>query len=388
VRAVSPLVPILGGPPQSTPETVALAMVITAVYAAAYLGRRAWFGGLAPTAGSRDSAEAVATAMLSFVATASFVLFKWRVLPELLVAPAWAATGLVLVALGVHRSRSSQRWQGYAVAVIGTLRVTTSLLEQPTATLEASLWASTVILILYASAWVARHFAARTQDSAIVIQALPLLGTVVLAVLQSRVFDDLALGPAWTAAGVALLVVGLRRKAADLRWQGYALLALGGLHTGRPVFTVDDATTTAMLWLGVVIAVLYVCGLVVRRAAHAGEAGGRPVPAEDAVGTVVLLGATALLGALILQEVRSSLVTLALGLQGLALMFSGLVSRERVMRLSGLALLLACILRLFVYDLGELEPLARIMSFVVLGLFLLAISWTYTRYAEQIRKFL
>ena len=82
------------------------------------------------------------------------------------------------------------------------------------------------------------------------------------------------------------------------------------------------------------------------------------------------------------------MVTLALGVQGLALMFTGLIARERVMRLSGLALLLACILKLFIYDLRELEALARIMSFVILGLILLAISWTYTRYREQIRKFL
>jgi uncharacterized membrane protein len=38
--------------------------------------------------------------------------------------------------------------------------------------------------------------------------------------------------------------------------------------------------------------------------------------------------------------------------------------------------------------LRELEALPRIMSFVALGVFLLAISWTYTRYREQIRKFL
>jgi len=69
-------------------------------------------------------------------------------------------------------------------------------------------------------------------------------------------------------------------------------------------------------------------------------------------------------------------------------MLGGLVGRERILRLSGLALLLACILKLFVYDLRELEALARIMSFVMLGLSLLAISWTYTRYREQIRKFL
>jgi uncharacterized membrane protein len=33
----------------------------------------------------------------------------------------------------------------------------------------------------------------------------------------------------------------------------------------------------------------------------------------------------------------------------------------------------------FIYDLSELEALPRIMSFVVLGLVLLGVSWAYTR---------
>jgi uncharacterized membrane protein len=38
-------------------------------------------------------------------------------------------------------------------------------------------------------------------------------------------------------------------------------------------------------------------------------------------------------------------------------------------------MLLFCILKLFVYDLRDLESLARIISFVALGLVLLAVSW-------------
>jgi hypothetical protein len=137
-----------------------------------------------------------------------------------------------------------------------------------------------------------------------------------------------------------------------------------------------------------VIGVLYVCGTVVRRVAASAKATGLAQPVDELAGALALLGATGLLSALIVDQVRPSAITLALGLQGLGLMLGGLVGRERILRLSGLALLLACILKLFVYDLRELEALARIMSFVMLGLSLLAISWTYTRYREQIRKFL
>jgi uncharacterized membrane protein len=82
------------------------------------------------------------------------------------------------------------------------------------------------------------------------------------------------------------------------------------------------------------------------------------------------------------------LVTLAWGLQGLVLLAVGFPVRERVMRLSGLAVLFACILKLFVSDLAGLEPVARILSFVGLGLFLLGVSWTYTRFKEQILRHL
>ena len=82
------------------------------------------------------------------------------------------------------------------------------------------------------------------------------------------------------------------------------------------------------------------------------------------------------------------MVTPALGLQGLGLMVTGLFAHERPMRLSGLALLLGCLLKLFLYDLRELEALPRIFSFVVLGLVLLGISWAYTRYREHIVRLL
>jgi uncharacterized membrane protein len=49
-------------------------------------------------------------------------------------------------------------------------------------------------------------------------------------------------------------------------------------------------------------------------------------------------------------------------------------------------MLALCVLKLFVYDLSELEALPRIMSFVVLGLVLLGVSWVYTRVKGGVRS--
>jgi hypothetical protein len=299
-------------------------------------------------------------------------------LPELMIAPAWAATGLVMVALGTRRARVGQRWQGYALAAVGALRVVELLLEQPTATTEAALWSASVIAAVYAVAWLSRHSASAASDP-IVPQALPVLGTFALAVLESRLFENPALGPVWTMTGAAFLALGIWRSAIDLRWQAYALLGAGAARAGMAVFEVPDAAPDAIWCLVGVVVTLYACGMVARRLGRSSDAKDSMSEIEDFIGAAALLVATALLAGTIIKELRPSLVTFALGLQGLALMFTGLIGRERVLRLSGLALLLSCILKLFVYDLRELEAIARIMSFVALGLFLLAISWTYTR---------
>jgi uncharacterized membrane protein len=75
-------------------------------------------------------------------------------------------------------------------------------------------------------------------------------------------------------------------------------------------------------------------------------------------------------------------------MEGVALLASGFPLRDRVLRLSGLALLLACILKLFVWDLRHLETLPRILSFLVLGLLLVAVSWIYTRFRERVQRYL
>jgi hypothetical protein len=113
-----------------------------------------------------------------------------------------------------------------------------------------------------------------------------------------------------------------------------------------------------------------------------GPAGGRKLTA------IFSLFGTGLLAALLFESVSGGLFTVSLGLEGLALLGAGFPLRERILRLQGLALLLACILKLFVYDLRNLETMYRILSFVALGLIMLGVSWIYTRFREQLQRLL
>jgi uncharacterized membrane protein len=78
----------------------------------------------------------------------------------------------------------------------------------------------------------------------------------------------------------------------------------------------------------------------------------------------------------------------AWGILGLALLGFGFPLRDRILRISGLALLLACILKLFSWDLRHLETVPRIFSFIALGLILVGVSWVYTRFRERVSKYL
>jgi uncharacterized membrane protein len=120
--------------------------------------------------------------------------------------------------------------------------------------------------------------------------------------------------------------------------------------------------------------------LLLCRATRVGPRG-RPAP-------VFSLLATTLLTLLLYYRISGSLLTMACGIQGVILLASGFPLRDRVLRISGLTLLLACILKLFVWDLRHLETLPRIFSFIVLGVILLGVSWIYTRFRERVAKFL
>jgi uncharacterized membrane protein len=98
--------------------------------------------------------------------------------------------------------------------------------------------------------------------------------------------------------------------------------------------------------------------------------------------------ATSLLAALIYREVTGSVLTVAWGMEGVALLAAGFPLRDRVLRLCGLALLLSCILKLFFWDLRNLDTLPRIFSFIVLGLLLVAVSWVYTRFRDLVQRYL
>jgi len=67
---------------------------------------------------------------------------------------------------------------------------------------------------------------------------------------------------------------------------------------------------------------------------------------------------------------------------------AGFILRDRTYRLCGLGILAVTLARVFLVDVWQLETLFRIVSFLVLGVVLLALGFLYNRFSDQLKRWL
>jgi uncharacterized membrane protein len=283
----------------------------------------------------------------SLAATLAMAAIVWCVLPGDYLGLGWMVSAMVLLELGLRGLPVEFCRQAYAVAAGGAVTVLYSniLPIHNDGPLAPRLIPAGAALVAYAIA--AR---ARKEESGRVRDLASVAGTAFLSAALWALLRPAAVAPA------------------------YALLALAALAFAR-CWAINFAGAADPVLAGAaVIACFSGAQLLTAR-------GGRPR-------LYYSLLATTLLAALLYYRVSGSLRTVAWGMEGVALLASGFPLRDRVLRLSGLALLLACILKLFVWDLRHLETLPRILSFLVLGLLLVAVSWVYTRFRERVQRYL
>jgi uncharacterized membrane protein len=222
--------------------------------------------------------------------------------------------------------------------------------------------------------------------------------------------QQLALTALWTIYGTAAFILGLRFRRAAVRYGALVLLAL----TGAKILIEDarfyDATWHAPLFNQTAAAfALFIVALwlVAYLYARAGETltteAARVVPFVTVVGNVfALVGlsletsgyfATQRSGGLIAAgEIRDLRLAQQLALSVLwalysgALLVFGLVRRNRLLRLMALLLLGLTTAKVFFVDLSSLDKVYRIISFIVLGAILLAVSFLYQQRHERAAK--
>jgi uncharacterized membrane protein len=86
--------------------------------------------------------------------------------------------------------------------------------------------------------------------------------------------------------------------------------------------------------------------------------------------------------------VSTGRVTIAWGIEAVVTFLFALVVGERSYRLAGLSLLLTCVAKILVLDVWRQQRSDRYITFIILGVALLLVSFLYTRYSETINRYL
>jgi uncharacterized membrane protein len=96
--------------------------------------------------------------------------------------------------------------------------------------------------------------------------------------------------------------------------------------------------------------------------------------------------AIAVVTALLEAETSAGYLTAAWAIEGVIVFLSAILLDRRAYRLLGLGLLLICTGKILFVDVWHLETFQRIVTFIVLGISLVLISFLYTKYKESWRK--
>ncbi|MGE5192178.1 MAG: DUF2339 domain-containing protein [Deltaproteobacteria bacterium] len=344
---------------------------------------------------AREASLAAGTILLGTV--------LWHALPAPLVALGWGVSGLLLVELGLVASRRAVRLNGNILVLLAVGRLFFVNFTTPGTTLGVSHRLLTVVPIVVLL-W---HLRARFKES--LEGALPAsweralvrlylyIPTILLVVLLRFELGRVLAVSGWAILMVNLLALGIRQKNEDLRWQSYLVAILTFARSWATNFNMPESLTGAFGRAetgALVIGCLYLAGFLSPRSAEplrAAAAGGLTWGLnwfDHHARRVFPVLADVLLTVLVWYEVSGKLLTAGWAIEGTVLLLVGVLAGESVFRRSGLVLLLLCTLKVFAYDLRELEMPYRILSFILLGLLLIAVSWIYTRFRDSMRRYI
>lgn len=311
-----------------------------------------------------DSESQIVRHIAAWSATLAAAALGWRIVPADYLGLYWMALALALLELGLRNLPAEFRLDSYLVALLGAFRVWESNLFPIVKSRPLIPAAATVLAYALAGrAWSIKQ----RKVYAVALAA----GTAFLLNALWNVLPESGSAPLWALVSLGLMLAGFEWEDPVMRWYGYVVAALAFLRCWGINF-LDHAQPVLA---GPLAAACFF-------AAQLRTPRGHPARVYCA-----LLGAS-LITLLLWYQSSGSLLTVAWGIEGVTLLVAGFPLRDRVLRLSGLALLMSCILKLFLWDLRHLDTLPRIFSFIVLGLILVGVSWIYTRFREHVERYL
>ena len=337
----------------------------------------------------------------SWAASALVSLLLWYELKPLSVAVGWAVFGLVLFEYGLWRKVAQFRFQSYVALAASFGRI---FFANLTAETPGEFWGPrlytvlpiAVILFFVYSQLNPNEDTAKTDRMLRFDVLIAYLGTGSVAALLYFQFPNEWLVAVW--AGLVLALFGIADLLDRPIFLHQALLltlgtcSRGLLHNlfGASYFTAGDWTGRFFV-LGLAIAILLGClPFAFRwRERHKAQSTKGWIAAIVRHPEQFMFFAPVLLLTITLAlKMRAGMVTVAWGLEAVLIILLALMVKERSFRLTGLILILLCVGKVLLMDAWGLQPRDRYITFIILGVSLLVVSFLYSRYREAIRQFL
>ncbi len=333
-------------------------------------------------------------------------LLAWHELQSVSVAVAWMVGGLVLLEIGLSRKSLQFRMQGYIAFAASFLRIWIVNLNASGNPGEISPRFLTVMplaMAFFYAYWRLYEAPEKPSESERKFYAADCccwLGTITIVALMRFELPADWVATIWAACVFGLLAVSWRSGRRVFLHQALLIGAGVLLRTITHNFyerSYFPAPIQESRWVcvGITVALLFLCLPILFRLRRKDQEGlpEGTIPRVLAIFSrrpeqVFFFIALTLLTVLLALEMRHGMVTLAWGLEGVAVFLLALWLGERSFRLSGLALLLLCTGKIIVLDVWRLNPLDRYLTFIVLGTALLLVSFLYTRNREALRQYL
>ncbi len=339
-----------------------------------------------------------APAVLSWLAAALLGLALYRKLPEEALPAAFAVVALVLRELP-----PPLRWLHYKLQSLGHVLVAVAWVFLVSLTSTGSVGPLTVRTLgalpcaaaLYYLLWRNEVEVRRGALEPGVLDVGPGLSWLGAAVVASWMHFELDSGwplVAWPALAALLLVAASRTGLASFRLQAFVLTAL---TVGRGIAIAPSLEGDVLgmprriVVMGLASLALFGCQALMLTLPFQPRRARLPGWLDDGLlaGALAIFGAS-MLAVLIFHEVSGKALTIAWALEGFSLFLAGLLFRQRVLRLLGIVLIGWCIVKVFGYDLRDVETLWRAVSLVLLGAFLIGIALLYARFRERLKDYL
>jgi len=321
------------------------------------------------------------------------------------IAVAWGAFGLVLFEYGLLRKITQFRYQAYVALIAAFTRIFYSNL---TSSEPGEFWGPRMYTILplaliffFVYAQLPDKEENTNRDRRLHFDVLlAYLGTATIVALFYFQFPIEWVVTSWAAVVFALLGAALFLDRPIFLYQGL-LLTVGVLGRGMAHNLFGAGYFGEGDWQGryfvlssaaaILLASLFFAFRLRRRYTLPRSASPwirRLAVIASRPEQVVFFVPIILITFMLALKMKSGMVTVAWGVEGVLIFLLALALKERSFRLTGLGVLLLCVAKVMVLDVWGLQARDRYVTLIIVGAALVFVSFLYTRYRDTIRQYL